>query len=348
MRIAQIAPLFESVPPALYGGSERVVSWLTEELVAMGHDVTLFASGDSHTSAKLVPVCPKSLWRSSSCRETLPHHVLLAEQVFQRASEFDVLHFHCDYIHFPLVKRYAVPTVTTLHGLIHKPDLEGLFSLFPDVPLVSISQSQRLPMPDAAWCGTVHHGLPRMLHTFREAPGEYLAFLGRISPDKGIERAIEIARLSGIPLKIAAKIYDEDRSYYESCIKPLLAESNLAEFIGEVGGKEKDDFLGKARALLFPVEWAEPFGLVMIESLACGTPVVAWKRGSVVEIIEDGIHGFVVDNITEAVDAVNHLEKINRKDCREQFEKRFRSGQMASAYVQIYEQQIKSMGRRLT
>jgi glycosyltransferase involved in cell wall biosynthesis len=201
-------------------------------------------------------------------------------------------------------------------------------------------------MPKAAWCGTVYHGLPLTLHTYRKAPGEYLAFLGRISPDKGIERAIEIARLSGMPLKIAAKIYDEDRSYYERSIKPLLAGSDIAEFVGEVGGKEKDDFLGNARALLFPVEWAEPFGLVMIESLACGTPVIAWKRGAVPEIIEDGIHGFVVENIAEAVNAVNALEILNRKNCRRQFEKHFRSGQMASAYVQIYEQQIRSMERR--
>ena len=339
MRIAQVAPLFESVPPSLYGGSERVVSWLTEELVALGHEVTLFASGDSRTSANLIPVCPKALWRDPNIRETLPHHVLLIEEVFKRSGEFDVIHFHCDYIHFPSLKCLKVPAVTTMHGLIHRPDHLDLFRAFSEVELVSISKSQRRPIPDASWCGTVHHGMPPELHSFEARPEEYLLFLGRISPDKGIVRAIEIANLSKRPLKIAAKIYDEDLAYFEGRIKPLLNHEQV-EFIGEVGGAVKNRLLGKAYGLLFPIEWEEPFGLVLIEALASGTPVIAWNRGAVPEIIENGVHGYVVDNVQQAVNAVRSLVHIRREVCRKRFEEKFISTQMAKNYVRIYRQQI--------
>lgn len=338
MRIAQVAPLFESVPPSLYGGSERVVSWLTEELVRLGHDVTLFASGDSHTSARLVPACEKALWRDSACRETLPHHIRMLELVFRDLPRFDVLHFHCDYVHFPLVRRYACPSVSTLHGAIHLHDLRPLLEEYRDVPLVSISHNQQQPLPDANWVGNVHHGLPLDLHTFHHGSGNYLAFLGRISPEKGLERAIEIARRSGYKLKIAAKIYDEDRPYYEHTIEPLLRESNsFVEFLGEIGGDAKDEFLGDAKALLFPVEWAEPFGLVMIEALATGTPVVAWRRGSVPEVIQDGKTGFIVSNIDEGLKAVGQLDRIDRRTCRADFEQRFTSERMAKDYLRLYE-----------
>jgi len=338
MRIAQVAPLFESVPPALYGGSERVVSWLTEELVRMGHEVTLFASGDSLTSARLIPVCDKALWRDSQCRETLPHHIRMMNLVFEDVARFDVIHFHCDYIHFPLVRRYRCPSVTTLHGMIHPHDLENLLRDYSDVPLVSISNSQRSAAKDAAWCGTVYHGLPEDLHTFRPERGEYLAFLGRISPEKGVDRAIEIARRTGIRLKIAAKIYDGDRHYYESIIRPLLDNTpDLVEFVGEVGGSVKDEFLGRARGLLFPINWPEPFGLVMIEALACGTPVIAWNNGSVPEIIENGVNGFIVDSLEQATSCVAMLPTIRRADCRRTFVTKFSSQRMAADYLRIYE-----------
>jgi glycosyltransferase involved in cell wall biosynthesis len=342
MRIAQVAPLFESVPPALYGGSERVVSWLTEELVALGHEVTLFASGDSQTTALLVPVCPQALWRDTDCRETLPHHVRMIELVFRNAPYFDVIHFHCDYVHFPLVRRYRRPSVTTLHGYVHDHDLRALLQEYTDVPLVSISTAQRAPMPEADWRATVHHGLPPATHTFRPESGEYLAFLGRISPEKGLERAIEIARLTGMPLKIAAKIYDEDLSYFESVIQPLLhLHSSFVEFVGEVGGVAKDEFLGRARALLFPIDWPEPFGLVMIEAMACGTPVIAWNNGSVPEIIEDGINGFIVDNVEDAIGCVSRLDGVRRGACRHAFEARFSVRRMTLDYLQVYEDIIR-------
>ena len=339
MRIAQVAPLFESVPPALYGGSERVVSWLTEELIALGHEVTLFASGDSQTTARLVPVCPTALWRDRNCRETLPHHVRMVELVFRDALQFDIIHFHCDYVHFPLVRRYARPSVTTLHGYVHEHDLRGLLCEYTDVPLISVSTAQRAPILEANWRGTVYHGLPLTTHTFRPESSHYLAFLGRISPDKGLERAIDIARFSCIPLKIAAKIYDEDRGYFERVIQPLLRlHSSFVEFVGEVGGVAKDEFLGHARALLFPVNWPEPFGLVMIEAMACGTPVIAWRNGSVPEVIEDGVTGFIVDNVVDAIGCVSRLDSIPRDACRRTFEARFSARRMALDYVRIYEE----------
>ncbi|HEV3004704.1 MAG TPA: glycosyltransferase family 4 protein [Pirellulales bacterium] len=337
MRIAQVAPLDESVPPKLYGGTERVVSYLTEELVRQGHEVTLFASGDSETSAKLVAACPHALWRNESCRETLPHHVRLMELVFHDVSRFDVIHFHCDYLHFPLLRRSPCPSVTTLHGRLHAADLGPFFDEYLEVPLVSISDGQRRPVPFARWEATVHHGLPRGLQTFRERPGEYLAFLGRISPEKRLDRAIAIARRTGMRLKVAAKIYSEERGYFHDTIEPLLRESaSFVEFIGEVGGREKDRFLGNAKALLFPIDWPEPFGLVMIEALACGTPVVAWRNGSVPEVIDDGVTGFIVESEDEAVRAVERVESLSRRACRAAFDARFDVARMANDYVEVY------------
>jgi glycosyltransferase involved in cell wall biosynthesis len=337
MRIAQVAPLYESVPPSLYGGTERVVSYLTEELVRLGHEVTLFASGDSQTRAKLVAACPRALWRDPDCKETLPHHVQLMELLFADVSRFDLIHFHCDYLHFPLLRRCPCPSVTTLHGLLHVPDLKPLFAQYPEVPLVSISDDQRRPIPGANWQATIYHGLPRNLHTFRERPGDYLAFLGRISPEKRLDRAIEIARRAGRKLKVAAKIYPEERAYFEETIEPLLLESrSFVEFVGEVGGREKDEFLGNAFALLFPIDWPEPFGLVMIEALACGTPVIAWRNGSVPEVIEDDVAGFVVESVDEAVEAVGRVSWLDRSMCRKNFEERFDAARMAQDYVRVY------------
>jgi glycosyltransferase involved in cell wall biosynthesis len=325
------------VPPQLYGGTERVVSWLTEELVGLGHDVTLFASGDSRTRGHLVPVCPRALWRDPDVRETLPQHIRMLELVLRDPSRFDVIHFHCDYIHFPLVRRLPCANVTTLHGQIHLHDVGALFEQYNELPLVSISDAQRRPLPSAHWQATVYHGLPRNLHKFQPLAGNYLAFLGRISPEKRLDRAIEIARRAGVPLKVAAKIYDEDRTYFQTTIAPLLNENrSLVEFIGEVGGERKNEFLRGALALLFPIDWAEPFGLVMIEALACGTPVIAWRNGSVPEIIEHGVTGFVVDSVNEAIACVGRIAEIRRAECRRAFEERFDSRRMALNYVSVY------------
>ncbi len=346
MHIAQVAPLYESVPPKLYGGTERVVSYLTEELVRLGHDVTLFASGDSETAARLVPACDRALWRDPNCRETLPHHVRLMELVFREAWKFDVIHFHCDYLHFPLLRRHAVPGVTTLHGRVNPHDLQPLFDEYGEAALVSISNSQRRPMPAANWQATVYHGLPRGLHTFQPRGGDYLLFVGRISPEKRLDRAIEIARQTGRQLKVAAKIYDEDRGYYQHSIEPLLRESkSFVEFVGEVGGEDKDELMGNAYALLFPIDWPEPFGLVMIESLACGTPVIAWNNGSVPEVLAGGETGFIVDTIDEAVKAVAHVGRLSRHACRRAFEQRFDATRMARNYVDVYSRLIHKAGR---
>jgi glycosyltransferase involved in cell wall biosynthesis len=341
MRIAQVAPLFESVPPKLYGGTERVVSYLTEELVRLGHDVTLFASGDSKTSAHLVAACPRALWRDESCRETLPQHVRLMEMVFQDVSRFDLIHFHCDYLHFPLVRRHNCPSVTTMNGQLYPPDQSALFKEFDDIALISISDDQRRAIPDANWQATVYHGLPRELHTLRERPGDYLAFLGRISPEKRLDRAIAIARQAGMKLKVAAKIYPEDRDYFHQTIEPLLQDcSAFVEFLGEVGGRDKDAFLGNAYTLLFPIDWAEPFGLVMIEAMACGTPVIAFRKGSVPEVIEDGVTGFVVDSVEEAVRAIGSVAELSRSVCRRAFEERFDAARMARNYVAVYDRLV--------
>jgi len=277
MKIAQVSPLYESVPPKLYGGTERVVSNLTEELVRLGHDVTLFASGDSRTSAKLVAPCSQALRLDADCRDQMAYHMILLDQVFERIKDFDIVHFHIDYLHYPLSRRATTAHVTTLHGRLDLPELATLYRRFPDVPLVSISDAQRRPIASANWQGTVYHGLPRDLYEFHPATGKYLAFLGRISPEKRVDRAIEIACRSGLPLKIAAKVDPADREYFKCEIEPLL-DDPLVEFIGEIDDRQKSEFLGGALALLFPIDWPEPFGLVMIESMASGTPVIGWKR----------------------------------------------------------------------
>jgi len=335
MRIAQVAPLFESVPPKYYGGTERVVSYLTEELVQQGHDVTLFASGDSITSARLAATTRRSLRLDKHCVDQIAHHVLMLERVVQRAASFDVIHFHVDYLHFPYSRRHATPQLTTLHGRLDIPDLLPLYGEFRDMPVVSISAAQREPLPFAHWFGTVYHGLPRALYRFRQDRGEYLAFIGRIAPEKRVDRAIEIAKRAGLPLKIAAKVDDVDREYYETLIKPLLRDPCI-EYLGEIGEGEKDEFLGGARALLFPIDWPEPFGLVMVEAMACGTPVIAFGGGSVPEIIDEGETGFIVDDLDDAVAAVHRVGEVDRRRCREVFEERFTATRMACDYLELY------------
>jgi glycosyltransferase involved in cell wall biosynthesis len=339
MRIAQVAPLFESVPPKYYGGTERVVSYLTEELVSQGHDVTLFASGDSVTKARLVAGCQRSLRLDKQCIDKLAHQTVMLERVFQRATEFDIVHFHVDYLHFPLSRREPITNVTTLHGRLDIPDLVPLYQEFRDMPVVSISNAQREPLPWANWQATVYHGLPADLYRFRPEPGSYLAFVGRISPEKRVDRAIEIAKRVQIPLKIAAKVDPVDRHYFKSTIKPLLCEP-LVEFIGEIGEREKDKFLGNAYALLLPIDWPEPFGLVMVEAIACGTPVIAYRDGAVPEVIEEGHTGFIVEDLDDAVEAVRHVPELSRKRCREVFEERFTAARMARDYVKVFERLI--------
>jgi glycosyltransferase involved in cell wall biosynthesis len=335
MRIAQVAPLYESVPPKLYGGTERVVSYLTEELVRQGHEVTLFASGDSQTHARLISPCSRSLRLDPNCVDQLCSHMVLLDQVLQRAAEFDVIHFHIDYLHFPATRRCRTPHVTTLHGRLDLPDLPPLYRRFSDVPVVSISDAQRQPLAWANWQGTVYHGLPSDLIQFHPQPEGYLAFVGRIAPEKRPDRAIEIARRCGRPLKIAAKVDRVDREYFERTIKPLLDGPDV-EYVGEIGEHQKSDFFGNAAALLFPIDWPEPFGLVMIESMACGTPVVAWRCGSVPEVIEESVTGFVCDSIDEMVQAALRAGQLSRRRCRQEFESRFQAARMADDYVQIY------------
>ncbi len=339
MRIAQVAPLYESVPPKLYGGTERIVSYLTEELVREGHEVTLFASGDSMTQARLVPVCPESLRLAPNCIDQLAHHVLMLEYVFSERRNFDIIHFHIDYLHFPLSRREQIVNVTTLHGRLDIPELAPLYQVFRDMPVVSISDAQRDPLPWANWQGTVYHGLPEDQLTFRPGTGEYLAFLGRISPEKGLDEAIKIAQLVGMPLRVAAKIDRADQEYFETCIKSRLHDP-LIEFTGEIGYPEKNDFLGDAAALLFPINWPEPFGLVMIEAMACGTPVIAYPRGSVPEIVDDGITGFLVHNAEEAAKAVEGIAAIERRSCRRRFEERFSARRMSEDYLALFERLV--------
>jgi glycosyltransferase involved in cell wall biosynthesis len=332
------------VPPRLYGGTERVVSYLTEELVRQGHQVTLFASGDSRTNARLRPVTRRGLRLDPDCQDTLAYHVIMLDEVIESASEFDVIHFNIDYWHFPLSKWLGLPSVTTLHGRLDLPDLVPLYARFPDIPLVSISYAQRKPLPSVNWIATVHHGLPPGLFTFRERPGAYLAFLGRISPEKRPDRAIEIALRAGIPLKIAAKVDRVDRPYFEQCIRPLLAGPGV-EFIGEIADPEKDRFLGEALALLFPIDWPEPFGLAMVEAMACGTPVVAYRSGSVPEVMVDGVTGYIVNDEDDAVDAVGRLDRIARADCRRVFEQRYTVERMARSYLDVYQRIVRSQNR---
>src|SRR5215469_11683197 len=337
MRIAQIAPLHERVPPKLYGGTERVVSYLTEELVRQRHDVTLFASGDSKTSAKLVRCCEMALRLNPSVRDPLPYHMIMLDQVRRRMDQFDILHFHIDILHAPLIRDIACRTLTTLHGRLDLPDLAPFYAAFPELPLASVSKVQHRYLPHANWQGTVYHGLPDKLLPFRSKPDGYLAFLGRIAPEKGPDRAIEIAARSGMPLKIAAKVDRVDQPYWESEIRPMIEAHPNVEFIGEIGEDDKADFLSGAEALLFPVDWPEPFGLVMIEAMACGTPVIAFRRGSVPEVLEDGTSGFIVDTIEQAVAAVPRVTHLDRAKVRASFERRFTAERMAGDYLKIYE-----------
>ena len=335
MHIAQIAPLTEAIPPKLYGGTERVVSWLTEELIALGHDVTLFASGDSVTSAKLEAMWPRALRLDGSVRDPNALHMMMLEQVYRRASEFDFLHCHLDYYPFSLFSRQPTPFVTTLHGRLDLPEHQPVFDTFSSLPVVSISNSQRRPLPQACWVRTVQHGLPLKLLEPKPVKPSYFAFLGRIAPEKGIERAIRIAEHCGVKLKVAAKVDKADEDYYNEQIKPLR-QSGHVEFIGEINDAEKPEFLSGAIALLFPIDWPEPFGLVMIEAMACGAPVIAFNRGSVPEIIEDGLTGFVVEDVNGAIGAVDRLGHLSREAIRRRYEERFTARRMAQDYLAVY------------
>ena len=337
MKIAQVAPLYESVPPQLYGGTERVVSNLTEALVDAGHKVTLFASGDSQTAARLVPCCPKALRLNHyECQDQLAHHFVMLEEVLQRADQFDIIHFHVDYMHFPLSKLSGIVHVSTLHGRLDSPDLVPLYRKYKEMPVTSISLAQRTPLPWVNWVANVYHGLPTDLLPLGDGGGKYLAFLGRISPEKRVDRAIEIATKLNMPLKIAAKVDRADRAYYEREIKHLLTAPNV-EFIGEINEQQKGEFLGNAYAYLFPIDWPEPFGLTMIESMACGTPTIAFRCGSVPEVITDGLSGFIVDNMEDAVRATKQAGALDRAACRTEFMKRFSAPTMARQYVKVYE-----------
>jgi hypothetical protein len=337
MRIAQIAPLHESVPPKLYGGTERVVSWLTEELVRRGHEVTLFASGDSETSARLVPFRDQALRLDKNVIDPVAPHILLVEKVFQMADQFDIIHGHIDYYPFSLARRHPhVPFVTTLHGRLDILALQPLYEEFSDIPLVSISDAQRGPLPQARWAGTVYHGMPLDLHPFYPQQGDYLAFLGRVSPEKGLDTAIDIATQAGMPLKVSLKIDQADRQYYESYIHPLIRDNPNVELIGELNEQQKTEFLGNAYATLFPIRWPEPFGLVMIEAMACGTPVIATRFGSVPEVMEHGASGFIVDTVDEAVQAVEQARTLSRERVRQVFEERFTVAKMVDGYEAVY------------
>ena len=336
MRIAQIAPLHEAVPPKLYGGTERIVSYLTEELVALGHQVTLFASGDSVTSARLRSACPQALRLNPAIRDVIAPHMLMMEDVHRRAGDFDVLHFHLDYWPFSMFTRQRVPFVTTLHGRLDLPELQPVFNAFRDVPLVSISKAQRLPLPQARFVATVPHGLPDFSPaSTRRIEPTYLAFLGRITPDKGPDRAIRIARACGLPLKIAAKVDKADESYFDAVIRPMLDGPGV-EMIGEIDERRKPAFLAGAIGLLMPIDWPEPFGLVMIEAMRCGTPVIAFNRGSVPEVIDDGLTGFVVEDEASAIAAVACLDRLDRAAVRARFEQRFTARRMAQDYLATY------------
>jgi glycosyltransferase involved in cell wall biosynthesis len=341
LRIAQVAPLYESVPPKLYGGTERVVYYLTEELVNQGHEVTLFASGDSTTSGRLIAPVSEALRLNPACEDPLAPHIVQLQDVAERAGEFDLIHFHTDYLHYPFSQRLGVPHLTTLHGRLDIPELQLVYNKFPGQPLVSISNNQRTPLPQANFVGTVYHGLPLNLFSPGKGEGGYLAFLGRISPEKGCDRAIEMAIAADLPIKIAAKIDKADIDYYESKMKHLL-DHPLVEYIGEINEKEKQDFLGNALALVFPINWCEPFGMVMIEAMACGTPVVAWKMGSVPEVIEEGVTGYIVQSQEEALAAIQKVGGLPRQGVRAAFERRFTAFRMAQDYLVLYRQLIRA------
>lgn len=339
MRIAQVAPLWESVPPKLYGGTERIVSYITEGLVRLGHDVTLFASGDSATTAKLEPICHQALRLNTGIFNRDAPLILQLERVFGSPGDFDLIHSHLDFLGFPLARRCLVPVVTTLHGRLDLPELEPVFREYAEMPLVSISNDQRQPLPWANWQATVYHGVPRDLYRYHAQPGRYLAFLGRIAPEKRPDHAIEVAKRVGMPLKIAAKVDPADREYFRTEIEPLLSHP-LIEYIGEITDDQKNDFLGQAYAMLAPYDWPEPFGLVLIEALACGTPVLAYRRGSIPEIIEDGLTGFVSDSLAEMVSAVDRVQFLDRRRCRQVFEDRFTVERMVRDYLEVYEQML--------
>jgi glycosyltransferase involved in cell wall biosynthesis len=336
MRIAQVAPLTEAVPPRLYGGTERVVHWLTEELVALGHDVTLFASGDSRTSAKLEAGWPRALRLDGAIRDANALHMTMLERVRRRALDFDLLHFHLDYYPFSLFSRQSVPFVTTLHGRLDLPELQPVFNTFTSVPVISISNAQRRPVPQANWVRTIYHGIPENLLVPKPVRPSYLAFLGRIAPEKAVDRAIGIAEQCGLPLKIAAKVDRADRDYYEEKIRPMIVASPHVEYIGEITDSEKSDFLSGAHALLATIDWPEPFGLVMTEAMACGTPVVAFNRGSVAELIDVGVTGFVVEDEVGAIGAIEQLSDLSRDKVRKRFEQRFTARRMAQEYLEVY------------
>lgn len=340
MKIAQIAPLSESVPPRAYGGTERIASYLTEALVALGHDVTLFASGQSITAGCLVTCCAEPLRWQKTVRDIIPYYMIMLDKVRRRAHQFDILHFHIDQFHFPLFRDIAGKTVTTLHGRQDLPDLSVLYRAFPEMPLVSISHAQRRPIPEANYVATIHHGLSRSLRPTLAPTGGYLAFLGRISPEKGIEHAIRIARAAGRPLKIAAKIDAVDADYFRERIAPLLGET--IAFVGEIDEAHKSAFLGQADALLFPIDWPEPFGLAMIEAMACGTPVLAFRRGSVPEVVDDGVTGMIVEDAAEAVTALARTTSLDRRRVHARFLKRFTASRMARDYVEVYERQLEA------
>jgi glycosyltransferase involved in cell wall biosynthesis len=339
VKIAQIAPLVESVPPRLYGGTERVVSWLSEELVRQGHQVTLFASGDSVTRAELVAIVPRAL-RLDGIHNSLPYNIIMLDQVASRMDDFDVLHFHIDFFHYPIFRNMAHRTLTTVHGRQDLPELPDIYRAFPHMPLVSISDHQRLPVPPVNWMGTVYHGMPENLFKLGRGEGGYLAFLGRICADKGPVEAIEIARRAGMKLKIAAKVDPVDKPYFETVVGPLIERSPHVDYIGEIDDSRKQDFLGNAGGLLFPIRWPEPFGLVMIEAMACGTPVVAFAAGSVPEIMEDGLTGYIVTDVAAAAEAAGRLDRLYRPTIRTRFEERFSAKAMARDYLKIYGQLV--------
>jgi glycosyltransferase involved in cell wall biosynthesis len=335
MHIAQIAPLAEAVPPKFYGGTERVIHWLTEELVALGHDVTLYASGDSVTSARLEAIWPRALRIDGSVRDPNALHMSMLERVRQHADEYDFLHFHLDYYPFSLFSRQQIPFVTTLHGRLDLPEHQPVFTTFCSLPVISISDSQRRPVPQANWVRTIYHGLPQQLLTPVAGRPRYFAFLGRIAPEKGVDRAISIARKCGVPLRIAAKIDKMDREYFNECVRPLL-DGSTAEYIGEITDAEKSEFLSGAVALLDPIDWPEPFGVVMIEAMACGTPVIAFNRGSVPEVVDDGLTGFIVEDEQGAIGAFDRLSRLSREKIRRHFEQRFTARRMALEYLAAY------------
>jgi glycosyltransferase involved in cell wall biosynthesis len=336
MKIAQVSPLYEAVPPKLYGGTERVVAHLCDALADLGHDVTLFASAEAQTKARLAPVRDQAIRLDPApLKSDLAAHMFMLDEVRRRQSEFDVIHFHTDMIHFPMFEAMAGRTLTTLHGRLDMKDLAGVYQRWSSFPVVSISNAQRTFLPHANWAGTVHHGMPTALYRFSPTPGGYLAFLGRISPEKGPDRAIAIAKAVGMPLKIAAKVDAADKVYFETEIRPLL-DHPLIEFIGEIGDGQKSEFLGGAQALLFPIEWPEPFGLVMIEAMACGTPVIAYAHGSAPEIIEDGVTGVLVGGESEAAEAFARIRRMDRTLVRKRFEERFSSEVMAQGYLDLY------------